>query len=157
MKYTAEWHTLKDWKKSDIPLIKYFSGTAVYQREFNWSNNTDGTQVLLDLGKVNNIASVRLNGEKLGVLWHPPYRVDVSKSLLKGNNTIEIRVANDWFNRLIGDEQLPDDTSVDKNRTIKKWPAWVLKQQRPSGKKTRPRLQAKRWSAKTLRYIPPDC
>ncbi|MDA3927158.1 MAG: glycosyl hydrolase [Kiritimatiellae bacterium] len=122
----VEWDKLIDWKDSENPIIKYFSGTAVYTTSFEWRNATENTRVWLDLGKVKEIALVRLNGEKMGVLWHPPYRVDVSKALIKGNNTLEIRVANQWFNRFIGDEQLPDDTGADKNGTITKWPEWVL-------------------------------
>ncbi len=34
-----------------------------------------------DLGEVAVIAEVRLNGKNLGVLWHPPFRVEISKAL----------------------------------------------------------------------------
>ena len=126
MKCTVEWDCLKDWKDSKNPLIKYYSGTAIYRRDFIWNNPMEDTQVMLDLGQVKQIALVRLNGEKMGILWHPPYRVDVTKALVKGKNTIEIHVANEWFNRFIGDEQLPDDTGADKNGRIHKWPDWVV-------------------------------
>jgi hypothetical protein len=126
MRCEVEWETLMDWKDSDNPIIKYYSGTAVYRREFVWNNETDGIQVLLDLGKVREIASVRLNGEKLGILWHAPFRVDATAALVRGSNRLEIRVANRWFNRFVGDAQHPDDTGADAQGRVAKWPDWVL-------------------------------
>jgi alpha-L-rhamnosidase len=53
-----------------------------------------GTSLLLDLGEVHEIAEVLVNGRSLGVLWHPPYRMDVSDALRAGSNRIELRVTN---------------------------------------------------------------
>jgi hypothetical protein len=52
---------------------------------------------------------VKVNGHDLGVLWHPPFVVDVTESLAPGQNHFEIAVTNTWHNRLIGDEQDPPD------------------------------------------------
>ena len=54
------------------------------------------------------MAQVKLNGHNLGVLWKPPFRVDVTGALQPGRNTLEIRVANLWPNRMIGDAALPE-------------------------------------------------
>jgi hypothetical protein len=62
----------------------------------------------LDLGTVEVMAQVILNGRDLGILWRPPYRVDVTDALKPGSNTLEIRVANLWPNRMIGDAALPE-------------------------------------------------
>ncbi len=62
----------------------------------------------LDLGVVKNIARVRLNGRDLGMVWCAPWRVDVTGSLRRGANELEIEVANLWPNRLIGDLSLPE-------------------------------------------------
>jgi hypothetical protein len=61
----------------------------------------------LDLGDVANLAEVKVNGQPLGIVWKAPYRADISKALHPGKNQIEIRVADLWINRLIGDAQ-PD-------------------------------------------------
>jgi len=89
--------------------VKYFSGTAVYSNNFSLFNRlTPGTRWFLDLGRVEVIANVNLNGRDFGTLWRRPYQVDVTAYLQNGSNKLEIRVTNLWPNRLIGDEQLPD-------------------------------------------------
>lgn len=114
---------LSDWKDHSDPGIKYYSGTATYRKVFrvplsvfgeagrkseNESRNTEnGTRItlVLDLGSVHKIARVTLNGEDMGVVWTPPFRVDVTGKLRHGDNALEIVVANTWVNRLIGDQQ----------------------------------------------------
>jgi len=89
--------------------VKYFSGTAVYTKTFSLANKSAGNKRwLLDLGRVEVIAEVRLNGNHLGTLWKRPYRVDVTEALQEGLNKLEVSVTNLWPNRLIGDEQLQD-------------------------------------------------
>jgi len=53
------------------------------------------------------IAEVFVNGMPCGIAWTPPYRADITKALKPGRNELEVRVANTWANRLIGDERLP--------------------------------------------------
>ncbi len=91
--------------------VKYFSGTAMYQAKFTLpvSMKTGGKRVYLDLGQVENVAEVRLNGKELGILWRPPYRVDVTEAVKSGENELEVKVTNTWVNRLIGDEQQPPE------------------------------------------------
>jgi len=71
------------------------------------------------------MAEVILNGENLGIVWNPPYRVDGTQALKIGENTLEIKVVNLWVNRLIGDEHLPEDSERDANGEIKAWPQWI--------------------------------
>jgi hypothetical protein len=61
--------------------------------------------VWIDLGDVKNLADVTVNGKSLGVVWHSPFRVDVTGALKPGANEVTIKVTNAWVNRLIGDEQ----------------------------------------------------
>ncbi|MEP6845128.1 MAG: glycosyl hydrolase, partial [Panacibacter sp.] len=90
--------------------VKYFSGTANYKKEFTISSQLlkKDNRILLDLGSVEVIAEVTVNGKDFGVLWKRPYHVDVTNALHAGVNTLEIKVTNQWVNRLIGDEQMPN-------------------------------------------------
>lgn len=63
--------------------------------------------IYLDLGAVEVIAEVIINGVNKGILWSRPFALDVTDVLKIGKNTLEIKVTNLWTNRLIGDEQLP--------------------------------------------------
>ena len=73
------------------------------------TNATDDARLVLDLGVVKQLTQVRLNGRDLGVLWAAPFRADVTKLARPGANDLEVRVTNLWPNRLIGDEQLPEE------------------------------------------------
>jgi hypothetical protein len=57
------------------------------------------------LGDVSEMAEVSINGKAAGAVWHSPYRLEIGALMQKGMNSIEIRVANLWINRLIGDAQ----------------------------------------------------
>ncbi len=92
--------------------VKYFSGTATYSKTFDWKPPVEGVdqkaETWLDLGDVRVMAGVKLNGHDLGVLWKRPFRMNVSSALQPGRNALEIRVANLWPNRMIGDAALPE-------------------------------------------------
>ena len=86
--------------------MKYFSGIATYTRSFALPKGAKpGAPLLLDLGQVGDLAEVRVNGRMVGTVWHAPYRIDIGKAVKRGTNRIEVRVANAWFNRLVGDSQ----------------------------------------------------
>ena len=70
------------------------------------------SRIFLDLGTVKNLAEVTLNGKALGILWKPPFRVDVTEALKPGANHLEIAVTNLWPNRLIGDQTLPENERI---------------------------------------------
>ena len=125
--FSATFDGLSDWKDSADPRIKYYSGTAVYAARFAWAKPRPGARVWLDLGEVRNIAAAALNGKDLGVLWKKPFLADVTDAIRAGDNQLEVRVTNDWFNRLIGDERYPDDTGANAKGEILAWPEWVLK------------------------------
>lgn len=123
---------LESWTERSNPIVKYFSGTAVYKTSFTLSSEdlAGDSSVALDLGEVKNIADVFVNGEPAGVLWKAPFRTDDIKPLLKaGENTLEIKVTNVWRNRMIGDVQKGEDHPVTAIRRFYKADDPVL----PSG------------------------
>lgn len=124
-------NNLQSWSENSNELVKYYSGTAKYHQEFNISkadiralNKNGGKQFCLDLGTVEVMAQVKLNGTDCGITWKPPYRVDISKVIKYGTNKLEIEVVNTWVNRMIGDEQLPLDADWINWETLVDWPDW---------------------------------
>ncbi len=107
--------------------VKAFSGTAVYEKQLKVTNGmlAANKRVVLDLGQVEVMARVIVNGHDLGVLWMNPYRVDITDALRAGDNQIEIQVTNLWVNRLIGDEAYPDDCNWN-GVSLAQWPQWLL-------------------------------
>jgi hypothetical protein len=104
---TVTFDTLDSWTANSDPEIKYFSGTALYTKEFDWQPVKG--EISLDLGTVKNIAEVSLNGKSLGALWKPPFTMNVTDSLKPGKNILTVKVTNLWPNRLIGDMSLPPE------------------------------------------------
>jgi len=98
---------LEDWTKRPEDGIKWYSGTATYRKTFDLPESA-GKKLFLDLGEVMNLAEVRLNGKNLGVVWAPPFRVDITGAVKGKDNKLEIDVVNTWYNRLIKDLTLPE-------------------------------------------------
>ena len=105
---------LESWTANVDDGVKYFSGTAVYTKTVQVSRGwfRPGERILLDLGVVKDVAEVSLNGVALGLLWKPPFRVDVTGALKPGVNRLEIKLTNEWTNRLIGDRSATADRKV---------------------------------------------
>jgi hypothetical protein len=105
---------LQSWTKQSQEGVRYFSGTATYTKTVDapaaWFRA--GARTLLDLGTVADIAEVSVNGQSLGLLWKPPYRVDVTRALRVGRNDVVITVTNEWTNRILGDQAVPSERRV---------------------------------------------
>ncbi len=99
--------SLVDWTSRPEGGIRYYSGIASYHKSFELPEIPEGP-VYIDLGKVNHIARVILNGKDMGVAWCAPWQLDLSGAIQEGTNHLEIQVANLWVNRLIGDEVDPE-------------------------------------------------
>ena len=140
---------LISWTEHSDPGVRYFSGTARYSKDFDVPASMVGSDrsVVLDLGKVMNFAEVTLNGKKLAVLWKEPFRADVTGLMRAGRNHLEVSVTNLWPNRIIGDEQYPDDCQWNGN-TIAQIPQWV------TGGGTRP--QKERYTFATWKFYNKD-
>ena len=124
---------LKAWKDLGFgPEASAFSGTATYETTFDLpegfppasslaDRTTDETptpfdpkrhprklSVVLDLGTVDFIAEVTVNGQPADVRWTPPYRLDISDLVHAGTNTLTVDVTSTWYNRLTYDASQPE-------------------------------------------------
>jgi hypothetical protein len=110
-------HVLADWMSD--PATRFYSGEAVYERDFTLSKMPAGA-IFLDVDggtaltippklkgpgmrawydpPVREAAIVYMNGRRVGSLWHPPYRLAVSGSVKQGQNRLVIKVYNTAIN-----------------------------------------------------------
>ena len=140
---SATFTNLVSWTKVENPDIRYFSGTATYKASATCPR-AGGRRIVLDLGRVEEIAEVTVNGKAYPVLWKPPYRVDITKLVENTRSEngnaggevpvdLEIKVTNLWPNRLIGDARLPADCEWDDGSKskgfplVRAWPEWLLR------------------------------
>lgn len=120
---------LTDWTERPEEGIRYYSGTAAYRKSFEVPANAAGQRLFLDLGVVNHLANVRVNGHDLGVIWTAPWHTEITHAIKLGSNLLEIDVVNLWPNRLIGDAKLPAGKRFTLSNLTAK-PNWELQ---PSG------------------------
>jgi len=106
----TEFKELEDWTLSEDERIRYYSGHASYSTEFDFHSSTEN-EYWLDLGKVKDVgmATVVINGHDAGLAWTSPFRIEISKYLVDGTNTLEVTVVNSWFNRVAGDQTHPEE------------------------------------------------
>jgi hypothetical protein len=105
---------LASWTTNSDAGVKYFSGTATYTKTLSVPQTwlQPGAKILLDLGDARDLAEVAVNGTSLGILWKQPYEVDITSAVKPGDNLLEIKVTNEWTNRIIGDGIVPADKRV---------------------------------------------
>ena len=119
---TVTFPKLISWTDRLEECIKYYSGKATYKKTFDLSMNPDGKRIampktgslFLDLGEIKDVAEVRLNGKKLGVLWCSPWRVEITDAVKPIGNLLEVDVINLWANRVIGDLNKPKEERFTK-------------------------------------------
>lgn len=116
-------------KDHNDPAVKYFSGTVNYQKQIivpaDWLGSDK--RVFIDLGIVEVMAEVKVNGKQIGIFWTRPFLVDLTDAIKAGANLLEIKVTNQWVNRLIGDEQQPAADIYERYGNIKDLPEWYRK------------------------------
>ncbi|HEX4321307.1 MAG TPA: glycosyl hydrolase [Acidobacteriaceae bacterium] len=109
---------------------RFFSGEAIYRKSFELhAMQAAGTRYWLDFGDgmrealpsppgehnmraylaspIREAAQVYVNGELAGVVWRPPYRLDVTRLLHGGENALRVVVGNTAINAMAGEPQ-PD-------------------------------------------------
>ncbi|MCX6261342.1 MAG: glycosyl hydrolase [Bacteroidia bacterium] len=113
---------LESWTTNSDEGVKYFSGSATYSKTIEvpktWLKGD--IKLFIDLGKVCDIAEVTVNGTKSGILWKVPFRANITGLLKKGTNKIEIKITNQWTNRLIGDQKSTPDKKI-LNSSVMVW------------------------------------
>lgn len=119
--------------------VKHFSGTAVYKKTFILSDEEYsrlcGKNIKLNLGRVENMAEVSINGSDDILLWKAPYETDVTELIRKGENELVIKVTNLYPNRIIGDEALEEKNEYDEYGRIKKLPNWYMNNEEEKDRK----------------------
>ena len=111
---------LNSWTEFEEEGIKYYSGTAVYKTEFEFSKTSmKENRTLLDLGNLHELATVKLNGNIVGNVWCSPFTLNVTDYLVEGTNRLEIEVVNLWPNRLILDGRLLENKRLTKTNVNK--------------------------------------
>jgi hypothetical protein len=103
---------LIDWTSSSDSSIKYYSGTAFYAKSIKLKKRDLKQTLYLNLGEIRDLASVKINGKEIGVIWTAPHRINISSAVKKGKNQIEIGLTNTWHNRLIGDHNMPESKRI---------------------------------------------
>jgi hypothetical protein len=111
---------LKSWTTFDDPDIKYYSGAARYRKRFFLTQrDIKGRQMILDLGNVQEMASIKINGHQTQLMWSAPFRLDITPFVKAGKNELEVEVMNLWPNRLIGDGKLPESQRLTRTNITK--------------------------------------
>jgi hypothetical protein len=90
---SGSWHTQG---------YRNFAGTGIYQRTVRVDALAEGERVWLDLGRVGDVAEVRLNGRHVETLLVPPYEAELTGHIVAGENQLEIRVTNNFGNLMFG-------------------------------------------------------
>ena len=100
---------LKSWQElGTTPEAKAFSGTADYTIDFTLDKVDADAVVLLDLGRVESLAKVEVNGTNVGNVWSQPYRIPLTGAVKAGKNTLKVSVTDTWYNRLVFDAGQPE-------------------------------------------------
>ncbi|MEK7780058.1 MAG: glycosyl hydrolase [Verrucomicrobiota bacterium] len=118
----VQFDSLVSWPTRDEPGIKFFSGTATYEKPFSVAESAIGNRqsaIYLDLGNVRELAEVKVNGKSCGITWAPPFRVDITAAVRAGENKLEVEVVNFWPNRIIGDAALPKEQRLTRTNIRK--------------------------------------
>jgi len=114
---SVQFDSLVDWTTRPEPGIKFYSGTATYEKTFSIYDSplrAPHSALWLDLGDVRELAEVKVNGQSCGIIWTPPFRADITGAVKPGENKLEIEVVNFWPNRIIGDASLLPDQRFTK-------------------------------------------
>ena len=127
MEKLRDWTTYGKDGEADSTSLRYFSGTATYRTTFSYFHNFIFPQFhnsifTLALGQLpTGLAHVFVNGKDCGVVWCAPWEASIPPNTLReGENELEIRYTNNWYNRLVGDCFLKPEDRVTRS-TLRYW------------------------------------
>ena len=117
---TMKFDKLESWTENKDPGVKNYSGTAVYKKTFNFPQElaAPDTRAYIEVDSVAEVARFSVNGKPAGTMWKPPYRLDITRLLKPGENSLEISVANTWVNRCLYDASLPPEKRLTWSNTM---------------------------------------
>lgn len=120
METLRDWTTFGEDGKTESTSLRYFSGTAAYKTTVRipptLNSRLSTLNFRLSLGELpTGLAHVFVNGKDCGVVWCAPWEADVTSALREGENEIEIRYTNNWYNRLVGDCFLKPEERVTRS------------------------------------------
>jgi len=118
----VQFDALVSWPTREEPGIKFFSGTATYEKTFALPPAAIANRqsaIYLDLGNVRELAEIKVNGKSCGITWAPPFRVNITEAVKPGENKLEVEVVNFWPNRIIGDAALPREQRLTRTNIRK--------------------------------------
>jgi hypothetical protein len=107
---SVELRELISWTEHEDKGVRYYSGIGRYEKVIDIRSEeiAEGWSIVLDLGDLWSVGEVFVNGKSAGIVWKPPYRVDIATLVKAGSNRLEIEIANTWANRLVGDALSPE-------------------------------------------------
>ena len=114
---------LTSWAEIAVDGIRYYSGTATYSREFTIGKGilSKRSQVYVSFGDIQEIARVFVNGKDCGIIWTPPFVMDITTQVKNGKNDISVQVANTWNNRIVGDLNHPEEMAFTRTNAKRKF------------------------------------
>ncbi|MCK4826049.1 hypothetical protein KA005_60435, partial [bacterium] len=85
---------LQSWSRIENEAIQYYSGKVLYRKNFSVEKSelSKGHQAILQFDNIQEMARIKINGEDCGILWTPPYQIDITDHIRTGENEILIEV-----------------------------------------------------------------
>ena len=93
---------LESWTRN--PASRHVSGTGCYEINFMLPVGylAKGLRLELDLGKVGNIAQVKLNDKQIATRWMDHGKLPITAAVQPGNNRLVVEITNTLINRAAG-------------------------------------------------------